>query len=195
MSAIIAFLKVSRSQSAIVAFPLCVSALSASVEAVAYATMPRISLGLANGAGLPVDPPPSHASDVTSFPEPDTALTHILIVSDVARSRAWYTEVLGATLYREYGGTSVVLSFAGRLLLADRGPPPMTSPGSPRRPPTRDRDNLFTIRVTDCEADVRPASRARREFLTPPVAHGAETRSFFRDPDGHLFEISEYRPG
>ena len=30
-------------------------------------------------------------------------------------------------------------------------------------------------------------------FLTPPVTSGAETRAFFRDPDGHLFEISEYR--
>jgi len=30
-------------------------------------------------------------------------------------------------------------------------------------------------------------------FLTDPVDHGAETRCFFRDPDGHLFEISEYR--
>jgi len=28
-----------------------------------------------------------------------------------------------------------------------------------------------------------------------PVSHGPETRCFFRDPDGHLFEISEYRPG
>ena len=31
------------------------------------------------------------------------------------------------------------------------------------------------------------------EFLTPPVVHGRETRAFFRDPDGHLLEISEVR--
>ena len=30
-------------------------------------------------------------------------------------------------------------------------------------------------------------------FITPPIVNGAETRCFFRDPDGHLFEISEYR--
>jgi catechol 2,3-dioxygenase-like lactoylglutathione lyase family enzyme len=29
------------------------------------------------------------------------------------------------------------------------------------------------------------------EFLTPPVDHGWEIRAFFRDPDGHLFEISQ----
>ena len=43
------------------------------------------------------------------FPSAETALTHILVVRDPARSRARYTDVLGATLYRE-DGASVVLS-------------------------------------------------------------------------------------
>ena len=42
----------------------------------------------------------------------DLAVTHILVVSDPARSRDFWVEVLGAELYREYGGTSVVLRFA-----------------------------------------------------------------------------------
>ena len=46
------------------------------------------------------------------FPSAETALTHTLVVRDPARGRAWYTDVLGASLYREYGA-SVVLSFAG----------------------------------------------------------------------------------
>ena len=29
------------------------------------------------------------------------------------------------------------------------------------------------------------------EFLSPPVDRGVEIRAFFRDPDGHLLEISE----
>lgn len=29
------------------------------------------------------------------------------------------------------------------------------------------------------------------EFLTPPYEWEHETRCFFRDPDGHLFEISQ----
>ena len=134
---------------------------------------------------------------MTSFPEPDTALTHILIVSDVGRSRAWYTEVLGATLYREYDGTSVVLSFAGSwLLLTTGGPPTDDKPGvslvAPADPTTR--DNLFTIRVADCLGTYDVLRARGASFHTPPVAHGAETRAFFSDPDGHLFEISEYRP-
>jgi catechol 2,3-dioxygenase-like lactoylglutathione lyase family enzyme len=51
-----------------------------------------------------------------TFPEAETALTHILVVADPERSKRWYLDVLGATLYREYG-SSVVLSFAGAWLL------------------------------------------------------------------------------
>jgi catechol 2,3-dioxygenase-like lactoylglutathione lyase family enzyme len=40
-------------------------------------------------------------------------LTHILVVRDMERSRAFYRDVIGATVVREYGGTSVVLKFQG----------------------------------------------------------------------------------
>ncbi len=64
----------------------------------------------------------------------------------------------------------------------------LAPPGDPDR-----RDNLFTIRVNDC-AETYELLRGRgATFLTPPVVQGSETRCFFRDPDGHLFEISEYR--
>lgn len=54
-------------------------------------------------------------------------------------------------------------------------------------------DHLFTMRVDDCQATYDELRGRGAEFLTPPVIHGAEIRCFFRDPDGHLFEISEYR--
>jgi len=57
------------------------------------------------------------------------------------------------------------------------------------------RDNLFTIRVDDCQATYELLRARRGEFLTPPVTNGSETRCFLRDPDGHLFELSEYRMG
>ena len=34
-------------------------------------------------------------------------ITHLLVVSDLARSRAFYRDVLGAEIYREYGGSSI----------------------------------------------------------------------------------------
>jgi len=128
------------------------------------------------------------------FPAPDTALTHILVVTDPARSRAWYTDVLGATVYREYG-SSIVLSFAGAwLLLVEGGGPTEDKPGVVLAPPNPDRlDDLFTIRVDDCQATYELLRARGGSFLTPPVKHGNETRCFLGDPDGHLFEISEYR--
>jgi hypothetical protein len=51
----------------------------------------------------------------------DVAVTHILVVTDPARSRDFWVGVLGAELYREYGGTSVVLRFAGTWLLLVSG--------------------------------------------------------------------------
>lgn len=133
---------------------------------------------------------------MTMFPTPDTALTHILVVEDPARSKTWYTDVLGATVYREYAA-SVVLSFgAAWLLLVEGGGPTDDKPGVSLAPPAdpNRRDNLFTIRVDDCRATYELLRARGGTFLTEPVTHGNETRCFLRDPDGHLFEISEYRP-
>jgi catechol 2,3-dioxygenase-like lactoylglutathione lyase family enzyme len=134
---------------------------------------------------------------VTGFPDADAALTHILVVADPARSRAWYEAVLGAEVHRAYD-TSVVLQLMGSwLLLVEGGAPTADKPTvtlEPPRDPDR-RDGLFTIRVADCQAVYEALSARGATFLTPPVRHGAETRAFLRDPDGHLFEISEYRSG
>ena len=122
-------------------------------------------------------------------------LTHILVVADPARSRRWYEDVLGAEVYRAYD-TSVVLRFLGSwLLLVEGGDPtddkPTVTLAPPADPDTR--DNLFTIRVADCQAVYDALEVRGGAFLTAPVRHGSETRCFLRDPDGHLFELSEYR--
>ncbi|HLY14227.1 MAG TPA: VOC family protein [Candidatus Limnocylindrales bacterium] len=128
------------------------------------------------------------------FPAEGMALTHILVVADVERSRAWYVDVLGAELYREYGGTSAVLTFASTwILLVTGGEPSADKPTVTFAAPS-DPDRVshaMTIRVPDCQA-AYAALRARgARFLTPPYEWGRETRCFFRDPDGHLFEISQ----
>ena len=131
-----------------------------------------------------------------TFPTDDMPLTQILVVGDVERSRRWYTDVLGAEMHREYGGDSTVLSFSGSwLLLVTGGDPTDDKPTVTLAPPLdADRiDHLFTIRVPDCRAAYETLLNRGAEFLTPPLDQGAETRCFFRDPDGHLFEISEYR--
>ena len=131
---------------------------------------------------------------MNDFPAPDMALTHILVVEDIGRSVAWYRDVLGATLTREYGGTSAVFEFNGSwLLLVTGGEPTEDKPDvSFAAPHTRDTvHHAFTIRVTDCRGSYETLSARGAQFLTPPYDWGAEIRCFFRDPDGHLFEISE----
>jgi len=129
------------------------------------------------------------------LPDADSELTHILVVADPARSRRWYEDALGAEVHPAYA-TSVVLRFLGSwLLLVEGGDPTEDKPTVTLAPPADPdrRDNLFTIRVADCQAVYDELQARGGTFLTPPVHHGNETRCFLRDPDGHLFELSEYR--
>ena len=131
---------------------------------------------------------------MSSFPSAVMALTHILVVSDVAASAVWYRDVLGANPYREYGGTSAVFDFNGSwLLLVTGGDPTPDKPGISFAPPAEPSvvSHSFTIRVEDCQSAYDTLRSRGAEFLTPPHDWGAEIRCFFRDPDGHLFEISE----
>ena len=114
-------------------------------------------------------------------------------VSDLDRARQFYRDVLGATVYREYGGTSCVLTFQGSWLLLVTGGPTADKPTVTFAPP-RDPDTVsheLTIRVPDCRAAYGTLTARGAVFLAPPVDRGGEIRCFFRDPDGHLLEISE----
>jgi catechol 2,3-dioxygenase-like lactoylglutathione lyase family enzyme len=125
-----------------------------------------------------------------------TALTNILVVNDVARARDFYRDVVGATIYREYGGTSCVMQFLGAwLLLVTGGGPTEDKPGVSFVAPsdlTRV-SHAMTIRVEDCGAAYQTLRSRGAVFLTPPLERPGEVRCFFRDPDGHLLEISESR--
>src|SRR5437762_8571627 len=131
------------------------------------------------------------------FPTEGVALTQLLVISHLERSRHFYRDVLGATVYREYGGTSCVLQFQGSwLLLVTGGGPTADKPEVTfEPPPTPNRvSHAMTIRVPDCHAAYQLLTKRGAAFLTPPYDWGKEIRCFFRDPDGHLFEISEARP-
>lgn len=128
------------------------------------------------------------------FPTPDVEVTHLFVVSEMERARAFYRDVLGAELFREYGGTSCVLQFQGAwLLLVTGGGPTEDKPTVTFEPPS-DPDRVsseLTFRVPDCRAAYETLSARGASFLAPPVDWGGEIRAFFRDPDGHLLEISE----
>lgn len=124
-------------------------------------------------------------------------LTHILVVGELPRAVAFYRDVVGATVYREYGGTSCVLQFQGSwLLLVTGGGPTEDKPdvtfAAPKDPESV--SHAMTIRVPDCRSAYEVLKSRGASFLTPPYDWGAEVRCFFRDPDGHLLEISEAKP-
>ncbi len=128
------------------------------------------------------------------FPTDGVELTQLLVVSDMERSRSFYRDVLGATVVREYGGTSCVLNFHGSwILLVTGGGPTEDKPDVTFAPPADPNtvSHQLTIRVPDCEAAFETLKSRGAEFLTPPVDRGGEIRCFFRDPDGHLLEISQ----
>jgi len=132
----------------------------------------------------------------SGFPTPDVSLTHLLVVTDAEVSRRWYETVLGASLERAYGGTSVVMKLLGQwLLLVTGGEPTADKPtvtfAAPPDPNTVSAEMIFG--VPDCRAAYEQLRSRGAEFLTPPVEYDWEIRAFFRDPDGHLFEISEPR--
>jgi catechol 2,3-dioxygenase-like lactoylglutathione lyase family enzyme len=120
-------------------------------------------------------------------------VTQILVVSDTKRSRAFWADVLGADVYREYDA-SVVLRFGSSwvLLVSEGEPTPdkptvtFTSPSDPHRV-----SHAMTVRVRDCQAAYEKLLERGAEFLTPPYDWGGEVRCFLRDPDGHLIELSE----
>ena len=102
--------------------------------------------------------------------------------------------MLGATEVRFYGGTSAVLQFQGTwlLLVTGGGPTPDKPTITFQAPAEADKvSHELTIKVPDCWNAYRVLVGRGAEFLTPPVEYDWEIRCFFRDPDGHLLEISQ----
>jgi catechol 2,3-dioxygenase-like lactoylglutathione lyase family enzyme len=130
----------------------------------------------------------------SDFPTSDMELTHILVVSNIAKSKKFYQDILGAEVYREYGGSSCVLKFQGAwLLIVTEGGPTKDKPGTKFTIP-KDINSVshsMTIRVKDCQKSYEILKARGADFITPPVDWESEIRCFFRDPDGHLFEISQ----
>lgn len=133
---------------------------------------------------------------MSAFPTEEMEATLVLVVRDPAASRGFYEDVLGAEVFREYG-TSIVLRFLGTwMLLVGPGDPTPDKPdvafAAPADPGRVSHE--ITIRVPDCRSAYETLRSRGAEFLTPPAESESEVRCFFRDPDGHLLEISESKP-
>ncbi len=128
-------------------------------------------------------------------PREGMLLTHLLIVRDVDRSRAFYRDVLGAEVVQEQWPCVVKFLNGWLMINTGGGDPTDDKPTVNVESPTEADLGRLTgglcVRVADVHATYE-AWRARgAEFLSPPVDFTGEIRCYLRDPDGHLIEVGQ----
>jgi catechol 2,3-dioxygenase-like lactoylglutathione lyase family enzyme len=118
------------------------------------------------------------------------AVTHLLIVRGVERSRRFYVDVLGAKTLME--GAPFILRFYNTwLALSTEGGPTDDKPDVVAVAPQNARTltGALNLRVADIyELYTRWSARGAK-FLTPPRVHPDEIRCYLQDPGGHLIEL------
>ena len=132
--------------------------------------------------------------DYENLPAPSEGfvVTVFLTVRSVARSRAFYSEVLGGKVVLEEDPCMVMLSNSWVIMNPGGGP-------TPDKPDISVVDYEFdntlstfmNLRVADVQACYEEWKSKGAEFVTPPIDRGAEIRCYMRDPDGYLIEVGQ----
>src|SRR5580700_1400862 len=104
--------------------------------------------------------------DFANLPAPDEGFlaTLFITVRSVARSRDFYSRVLGGTVVLAENPCIVRLSNFWILM---------------------------NLRVADIQACYEEWKSKGAEFVTPPIDRKAEIRCYMRDPDGYLIEVGQ----
>jgi catechol 2,3-dioxygenase-like lactoylglutathione lyase family enzyme len=134
---------------------------------------------------------------MADFPAPSEgmALTHFIVSGDVARSAAFYTDVLGGEVVMEGEPTIVQLANSWIIINVGGGPTDdkpevvLETPSDPNRV-----SSFLNIRVADIRSLYEEWSEKGAQFLTEPKQHTSEIRCYIRDPDGHLIEVGQTTP-
>jgi catechol 2,3-dioxygenase-like lactoylglutathione lyase family enzyme len=135
---------------------------------------------------------------MADFPAPaeGVLLTYLVVSNDVARSRRFYTEVLGGEIVLDADGFAIIAIANGWVTITGPGGPTPDKPGVTLMPPW-DPDcvsSFMNIRVADIAATYDQWRARGATFLTAPIDHGGEIRCYMRDPDGHLIEVGQVLP-
>ena len=132
--------------------------------------------------------------DYENIPAPTEGFlaTLFITVRKVARSRDFYSRVLGGKVVLEEN--PCIVKLANSWILMNPGGPP--TPDKPDITVTDyepgDTTSIFlNLRVADINACYREWSDRGATFLTPPIDRGAEIRCYMRDPDGYLIEVGQ----
>jgi catechol 2,3-dioxygenase-like lactoylglutathione lyase family enzyme len=126
------------------------------------------------------------------FPDEGILMTLFITVRKVARSRDFYSRVLGGTVVMEENPCIVRLANSW-IIMNPGGPPTLDKPGiSVVDYQPGDTTSIFlNLRVADIQARYAEWRSKGAEFVTPPIDRGAETRCYMRDPDGYLIEVGQ----
>jgi catechol 2,3-dioxygenase-like lactoylglutathione lyase family enzyme len=132
--------------------------------------------------------------DYENLPTPSEGflVTQFLTVRNVARSRAFYSDVLGGQVVLEENPCMVKLATSWLIMNPGGGP-------TPDKPdisvvdyePGNSVSSFLNLRVADIHECYEQWSAKGAEFLTPPIDRGAEIRCYMRDPDGYMIEIGQ----
>jgi len=133
------------------------------------------------------------------FPAPEEGilLTQFIVVEDIARSRDFYSDVLGGEVVwegdQEQGIPAMVKLANAWIIINVGGGPTEDKPEVTLAPPSDPNltSAFLNIRVADIAAVHAEWSGKGAEFLTGPQDRGAEIRCYVRDPDGHLIEVGQ----
>ena len=125
-------------------------------------------------------------------PEPTFVVTNTLIVRDIARSVAFYRDVLGGTVLRE--GEPTFIRLGNIWITINLGGGPTDDKPEVVAAPPRDPDVLsifLNLRVADIRRCHELWSSRGATFITEPKTHATEMRCYMRDPDGYLVEVGQ----
>ena len=132
--------------------------------------------------------------DFENLPAPSAGIlvTHFIIVRNVARSRAFYADVLGGEVVIEENPCMVRLANSWIIMNPGGGPTP-DKPDISVVPyePSNEVSSFLNLRVADIEACYRDWKSKGAEFVTEPIDRGSEVRCYMRDPDGFLIEVGQ----
>src|SRR5215469_6913002 len=122
----------------------------------------------------------------------DFIVTITLIVADIARSIAFYRDVLGATLLEE-GEPSILHLANTRIIVNVGGGPTDDKPTVIATPPTdpNELSCFMNLRVLDINRCYDLWRSRGATFVTEPKNHEYEFRCYMRDPDGYLIEVGQ----
>lgn len=126
------------------------------------------------------------------MPHDGVAVTQLLIVRDVARSRQFYTDVLGGHTLME-GPPSIIRFYNTWLIINEGGGPTDDKPDVIATAPgdSKTLTSALNLRVSDIQRFYEQWRAAGAVFLTPPKVHEFEIRCYMRDPDGYLIEVGQ----